>query len=101
MLFDLRVQVFESGVLAFLLGHLSELCDIMPRAPEHKDFALVVKRMKEKQRERQEQLAKQQNTSTSGSDGKYWAKVILFTDFKCLIFFFVIYSPLTDLWTTI
>lgn len=71
------VQVFECGVLVFLLGHLSELCDIMPRVPDHKDFVPVVKRLKEKQRERQEQLAKQQHTSTSGSDGKYWAKVIL------------------------
>lgn len=64
-------------MLCFMLSHLAELCDTMPRVPEHPSFVDVVKRLKEKQRERQEQIAKQQNSSGSGSDGKYWAKVIL------------------------
>jgi len=71
---SLRTQVFESGVLAFLLSHLSELCDVMPRVPEYPTFVPVVKKLKERQRERQEQVAKQQNTTISGSDGRYWAK---------------------------
>lgn len=69
---NVRGQILESGILAFLLMHLTILADHMPRNPDFVDFVEEVRQFKEMKLEKEK--VKKQNSGPRGSDGKFWAK---------------------------